>query len=78
MSATERLRVIFESDWHVGSGAGIPGHLDSQVLRDGNGLPFVPGKTLTGILRDAAEWVAHARDAHEKDNSCRWRDARTR
>ena len=56
-----RLKLTFESDWHIGTGAGIPGSVDRQVLRDGDGLPYVPGKTLTGILRDAAEWVADTR-----------------
>lgn len=68
---TEReqiLKVTFESDWHIGSGAGIPGSIDRQVLRDDNGLPYVPGKTLTGILRDAAEWVATTRDRIENGN----------
>jgi len=53
-----KLRINFESDWHIGSGAGIPGSVDRQILRDRNGLPYVPAKTLTGILRDAAEWLA--------------------
>lgn len=52
------LTITFESDWHIGSGAGIPGSVDRQVLRDENGLPYVSAKTLTGILRDAAEFVA--------------------
>ena len=55
------LKLTFNSDWHVGSGAGIPGNVDSQVLRDGDGFPYVPGKTLTGMLRDAAEWIADTR-----------------
>ncbi|MDR1375863.1 MAG: RAMP superfamily CRISPR-associated protein, partial [Synergistaceae bacterium] len=71
----QTLVLTFESDWHIGSGAGIPGSVDRQVLRDKNGLPYVPGKTLTGILRDAAEWVASIRDAAEKGD--RWRKVRT-
>ncbi|HRZ84372.1 MAG TPA: RAMP superfamily CRISPR-associated protein, partial [Candidatus Hydrogenedentes bacterium] len=54
---TRTLKITFESDWQIGSGAGIPGSVDRQVLRDEDGLPFVPAKTLTGILRDAAEWI---------------------
>lgn len=65
------LRLQFNSDWHVGSGAGIPGSVDRQVLRDEEGFPYVPGKTLTGILRDAAEWIADTRDAAEKGD--RWK-----
>jgi len=51
------LTISFDSDWHIGSGAGIPGSVDRQVLRDQDGLPYIPAKTLTGMLRDAAEWL---------------------
>ncbi|WP_298780159.1 RAMP superfamily CRISPR-associated protein [uncultured Fretibacterium sp.] len=67
------LRLRFDSDWHVGSGAGIPGSVDRQVLRDEEGFPYVPGKSLTGILRDAAEWIADTRDTAEKGN--KWKNA---
>lgn len=67
------LCLRFDSDWHVGSGAGIPGNVDRQVLRDEEGFPYVPGKTLTGILRDAAEWIADVRDTAEKGN--KWKNA---
>ena len=67
------LHLRFDSDWHVGSGAGIPGSVDRQVLRDEEGFPYVPGKTLTGILRDAAEWIADVRDAEKKGN--KWKNA---
>ena len=65
--STRYLRLTFDSDWHVGSGAGIPGSVDRQVLRDEEGFPYVPGKTLTGVLRDAAEWIADVRDADTRD-----------
>ena len=57
----QRIKVEFLSDWHIGSGAGIPGSVDRQVLRDEEGFPCIPGKTLTGIIRDAAEFVACVR-----------------
>lgn len=50
------------SDWHVGSGAGIAGDLDATVRRDPDGLPYVPGTSLTGLLRDSCRVVAHALD----------------
>lgn len=53
------IEIHFESDWHIGAGAGIPGQIDRQVLKDEDGLPWVPGKTLTGILRDGAEFVSN-------------------
>ncbi len=64
------LTITFETDWHIGSGTGIPGSVDRQVLRDENGLPYVPAKTLTGMLRDGAELVAAALDASRKQTGC--------
>lgn len=56
------LRVATLSDWHVGSGNRIPGFVDATVRRDTDGLPYLPGTTLTGVLRDACLTVARALD----------------
>jgi len=57
-----RLRLTMESDWHIGSGTGRPGNIDRLVVRDGDGLPFVPAKTLRGIWRDACERLVRGLD----------------
>ena len=47
------------SDWHIGSGGGIPGNVDRLVQRDFDGIPgVISAKTLTGVVRDACESVA--------------------
>lgn len=56
------LRLTMLSDWHVGTGAGQPGGIDRLVARDGDGLPFIPAKSLTGVYRDACEGLARALD----------------
>jgi len=56
------IKINLTSDWHIGSGAGIPGDIDSLVQKDQDGLPYIPAKTLTGILRDACELVAFGLD----------------
>ncbi|HSL84324.1 MAG TPA: RAMP superfamily CRISPR-associated protein [Thermoanaerobaculia bacterium] len=53
-----RLRIRFDSDWRVGSGAGLPGSLDDLVQREEDGLPVLPAKTVKGMLRDGCELVA--------------------
>ncbi|OKH18656.1 hypothetical protein NIES208_05390 [[Limnothrix rosea] IAM M-220] len=53
------------SDWHVGSGNGY-GEVDSAVQRDHDNLPYIPAKTLTGILRDGCEQAAIALDGGKK------------
>jgi len=59
MSATElALRIEFLSDWHVGTGDTLSIDVDAAVARDHEGFPTVPAKTVTGLLRDAAEQLA--------------------
>ena len=50
------LRIELESWWHVGSGRGDGPDADAVVARTPESLPWVPGRTLKGLLRDAAEW----------------------
>jgi CRISPR-associated protein Csx10 len=52
------LRIEFLSDWHVGTGDTLSIDVDAAIARDHEGFPMVPGKTLTGLLRDAAEQIA--------------------
>lgn len=52
------LTVRFLADWHIGSGLERPGAEDRLVRRDDDELPYAPAKTLTGMIRDAAEQLA--------------------
>lgn len=49
--------IKFLSDWHCGSGLSSGADLDLLCIKDQNGLPFIPGKTLKGLLRDASSIV---------------------
>ena len=53
----ERIKytITFFSEWHAGSGLTSGSDLDSLVIKDKKGLPFIPGRTLKGLLREAAE-----------------------
>ena len=59
MSTKIQYRLKFISDWHIGSGSGIPGLVDNGVLKDGSRSPMVTGKTIKGIVRDALEDILH-------------------
>jgi len=61
------VTIEIDSDWHIGSGAGIPGDVDRLVLRDRNGFPYIPAKTITGIWRDGCELVALGLDSGDKN-----------
>lgn len=47
----------FKSDFHFGSGSGIPGVIDCGLKYNSNGVPEINGKTIKGIIRDAVENV---------------------
>ncbi len=49
-----KLIFNFYSDWAIGSGKGGNGY-DSIILQDDDHLPFIPGKTIKGLLREAFE-----------------------
>lgn len=58
MTVTGKLSITFDSDWQCGSGLGRHGSIDRAVVRDVDGLPYVPARTLLGIWRDACEKAA--------------------
>ena len=60
------IKVAIESWWHAGSGRGGGDDFDAQVVRDGHGFPYLPGRHLKGLLRHAAlcltEWAGESDD----------------
>ena len=61
------LFITMDSDWHIGSGGGIPGSVDRLVQRDREGLPGgILAKSLTGIWRDGCESVALGLDEGDR------------
>lgn len=50
-----QYQLTFFSQWRSDAGASFGASTDNSVVRDANGLPFFPGKTLKGLLREAAE-----------------------
>jgi CRISPR/Cas system CSM-associated protein Csm3 (group 7 of RAMP superfamily) len=57
--ATLQYKIEFLSHWHTGSGLSSGTESDLIVIKDENGLPFIPGKTLKGLLRHAAHSINH-------------------
>lgn len=49
-----KIHAQFHNYWHIGTGRGSGYHIDALVEKDVHGLPYVPGKTLKGLLRDAS------------------------
>ena len=52
------LSLQFYSYWHSGGGRGAGAAADASVERDAHGLPFMGGRALKGLFRDAVNrWV---------------------
>lgn len=56
---TIEYRLIFRSDFHIGSGTGIPGIIDKGLKYDVNGIPEINGKTIKGVVRDSVENITY-------------------
>lgn len=52
--------ITFEllSYWHAGSGMGEGANLDAVVIKTPAGLPYIPGKTVKGLIREAFQTLA--------------------
>jgi CRISPR/Cas system CSM-associated protein Csm3 (group 7 of RAMP superfamily) len=50
-----QYQLTFFSQWRSDAGASFGASADNSVVRDADGLPFFPGKTLKGLLREAVE-----------------------
>ena len=48
-------KIEFFTDWNCSSGLTGNADIDISALRDNDGFPYVPGKTVKGLLRDAAK-----------------------
>jgi len=77
-----RYKITFYTYWHCGSGLSGGSSSDAEVLKDDENLPFVPGKTLKGHLREAAELLGDSEfvskcfgEADDKPGRCRFDDA---
>jgi CRISPR/Cas system CSM-associated protein Csm3 (group 7 of RAMP superfamily) len=57
MNKTVRYSVEFFTDWHCGSGLSSGADLDLLVIKDKDRLPFIPGKTVKGLVREAIDEI---------------------
>ena len=54
---TIHYQIEFFSYWHAGSGLSSNTYSDMLVNKTRDGFPYVPGRTLKGLLREAAETI---------------------
>lgn len=60
--STIRYTIEFFSNWHCGSGLAAGADVDALVIKDKNGLPYVPGRTIKGLLREAVSVLCEKKD----------------
>lgn len=55
--AVIKYKIEFHTDWHCGSGLAAGADVDALVVKDKDNLPFIPGKTIKGLVREAVEEI---------------------
>lgn len=51
-------KITFHTYWHCGSGLASGADADLLVIKDKDCLPYVPGKTIKGLVREAVDLLA--------------------
>jgi len=65
--ATIKYKLTFYSDWHCGSGLSAGTDIDTLTVKDKDGFPFVPGKTIKGLLRECMFYIIGSNDMSQFD-----------
>ena len=47
------LTITLHSDWHIGSGLEGGAYADALVIKDRQQLPYIPGKSIKGLFKEA-------------------------
>ena len=55
-----QLVIHCDSEWLVGGGESTVGTADLAPMLDAEALPFIPGRTLRGLLREAVTQIDDA------------------
>ena len=68
------VTLTMTTDWHIGSGVGRQGSVDSLVILDKEDLPYAPSSTVAAMWRDAAEQLAYGLDQKAGNGKTEWTD----
>ena len=60
MSKNIKLSINILSYWHAGTGIGRGSDLDALVIKDKSGLPYLPGKTIKGLIKKGMQTIEDA------------------
>jgi CRISPR/Cas system CSM-associated protein Csm3 (group 7 of RAMP superfamily) len=62
-----KYKIQFFSEWQCGSGLAAGADVDVLAIKDKNNLPFVPGKTIKGLVREALETIYDMKGEDKSD-----------
>ena len=65
------LKIDILSYWHAGTGHGQGAAYDALTQKDATGLPFLPGRTVKGLLREGVQ-LAEDFGSGSESSSSRW------
>ncbi len=63
-----KYSIEFHTDWHCGSGLAAGADVDALVVKDEKGMPFIPGKTIKGLIREAVEEIRGLQKEQNEEN----------
>lgn len=63
-----KYKIEFHTDWHCGSGLAAGADVDALVVKDEKGMPFIPGKTIKGLIREAIEEIRGLQKEQNEEN----------
>lgn len=69
---TIKYEVTFHTDWHCGSGLAAGADVDALVVKDKDDMPFIPGKTIKGLVREAVEELLFLKKEFENKSNAIW------
>lgn len=61
-----KYKIEFFDAWHTGSGLAAGADVDALVIKDKNNLPYIPGKTVKGLVREALEDILKFKNADKQ------------
>lgn len=56
-----KYSITFYDFWHLSSGTSAGPSMDSLVVKDSYGLPYLPGKTLKGLVKEMVELLDNSK-----------------
>lgn len=65
------IKITLQSDTIIGSGLSNPGYVDTDIVFDERGVPYIPSKRIYGIMRENAELISNYSDQIIKEDITR-------